>query len=96
MKVQHNPEQSSLTLYPNPTPQYDDFALWGQKLIAQCNDCQFNHLDTGADRHKLTFTFSQNRFSLNYETYSNSIWIETDEPNAIGTLEQLHTAILAL
>lgn len=79
-----------------PAPDWDDFIPWGKNLIAKLQNSQFNQLDTGADRHKLTFTFAQNRFSLNYETYSDSIWIEADEPNANDGIAQLQTAIAIL
>lgn len=75
-------QNNCLILYPLNRPDWDEFVDWGKNIITQLDNCHFNQIDTGADRHKITFTFAHNRFSLNYETYTDSYWIETEEANA--------------
>lgn len=45
--------------------------------------------DSGADRHMLRFTFSGQQFSLNLESYSDSIWIAAEEPAATSQMPAL-------
>ena len=89
MKITHDKQHNSLIIHPNNAPDWDEFVQWGKNIIEKLENGQFNQLDTGADRHKLTFTFELHRFSLNYETYTDSCWIETDEPNTSEGLAQL-------
>ena len=89
MKITYDKQHNSLIIQSDTTPDWDEFEQWGKNLLSQLDNYQFNQLDTGADRHKLTFTFELNRFSLNYETYTDGCWIEIDEPNAKEGLEQL-------
>ena len=87
-------QQNSLIFNLQSNPDWDNFEPWAQELLQCCNIDLLNSTDSGADRHMITFTFLQNRFSLNYENYSNSIWIETDEPSAIDKLDALLTTIV--
>jgi hypothetical protein len=94
MKNDITRKKNSLVFNLQPCPDWDSFVPWAQELLQCSNICLPNNVDCGADRHMITFTFLQNRFSLNYENYSNSIWIETDEPSAIDKLDALLTTIV--
>ncbi|NQZ07939.1 MAG: DUF3630 family protein [Algicola sp.] len=37
----------------------------------------------------MRFTFKQHSYSLNYENYSDSIWIESQEPAATPYIDEL-------
>ena len=96
MKITQDTNNDCLILHPHPAPDWDEFITWGKNILSQLNNCQLNQQDTGADLHKLTFTFTGKRFSLNYETYTDSYWIETDEPSAIDGLQELRTQLSEL
>jgi len=95
MSISTIKQQQCIILQPNPQPDWDNFVTWGKQLLASIGINEINLIDCGADRHKLTFTFGQNRFSLNYENYSDSYWVEIDEPAAIDYLDQLDDLITA-
>lgn len=52
--------------------------------------------DSGADLHMLRFTFQQQQFSLNYEAYSDSIWIAPEVPAAATALPALLSIVTTI
>lgn len=91
MKVKYNPNDQILIILPKTVPDWEEFISFGRSILQSANINEINTEEIGADRHRITFTFEQNRFSLNYENYSNSIWIESDEPSATEYLDKLAT-----
>lgn len=81
--------EDTLIIETQEKPDWDNFVAWGQKLLHQQQIHCASEYDSGADKHKLNFTFVQQRYSLNYENYSDSVWIDADEPRAIAQLDAL-------
>ncbi len=79
----------TLVITPNINLDWDAFVPWAKQLlnIEQINGVKT--IDSGADRHLLSFTFMQQSFSLNYEHYSDSIWFEPQEPAATPYIDEL-------
>jgi hypothetical protein len=59
---------------PVEPPHDEDFELWGT-LFLHSDDITISEYFAGADRHQLRFTYQQQTFSLNFEHYSESTWI---------------------
>ncbi len=92
--------ENSIMLTCHNPPDWDSFVGWGQNLLralsAQAAIEVTSQVDSGADRHMLSFTFNQLRFSLNHEAYSDSLWIATEEPAATAQLPALLTLLQAI
>lgn len=74
-----------------PLPYSEEFIEWGKSFLSN-NQLQAPiDVSEGADRHMLVFTFNSVRFSLNYESYSESIWIAPEEAAAEPLLVQLQS-----
>lgn len=87
--------ENTLIIDPQEKPDWDNFIAWGQKLLNHPTLHCTSEYDSGADKHKLNFTFVQQRYSLNYESYSDSVWIEAEEPAAVKQLEALLTIMVS-
>ncbi|MEJ6475813.1 DUF3630 family protein [Pseudoalteromonas piscicida] len=74
------------------TPQDDEFELWGQIFLHQ-DAIQLLEFSAGADRHQWRFSFEQCYFNLNFEHYSDSIWIAPDGVDALDLLPSLHKTL---
>ena len=66
-----------ILITPEMMPHDDEFELWA--TIYLHNDA-FSGLEfeQGADRHLMRFKFNNTPFNLNFEHYSQSLWINTD------------------
>ncbi|MBQ4814424.1 hypothetical protein A7985_24870 [Pseudoalteromonas luteoviolacea] len=85
-------EQDVLLIHPSMHPDSDDFQLWGEVFLTmdRLNTIEFNQ---GADRHQWRFEFNQQPFALNYEYYSESIWISPEGVDASTLMSLLHTTL---
>lgn len=48
---------------------------------------------TGADRENTRFTYDNHEFMLNFECYSQSVWIEALPPLSTTSLQQIKTLL---
>ncbi|AOT07129.1 DUF3630 family protein [Pseudoalteromonas luteoviolacea] len=82
-------EQDALQIIPSEFPDGDDFQLWGSVFLSvdKLETLEFNE---GADRHQWRFTYLQQPFSLNFEHYSESIWICPEGQESLQLLSSLH------
>ncbi|WP_372760990.1 DUF3630 family protein [Pseudoalteromonas sp.] len=55
-------------------PHDEDFELWSQVFL-HSDEISISEYHAGADRHQLRFSYQQQMFNLNFEHYSQSIWI---------------------
>ncbi|CAM4423741.1 MULTISPECIES: DUF3630 family protein [Pseudoalteromonas] len=67
------------------TPQDDEFELWGQIFLHQ-DEIQLIEFSAGADRHQWRFSYKSCNFNLNFEHYSESVWIAPDGVDALELL----------
>ncbi|KID54896.1 hypothetical protein JF50_23940 [Pseudoalteromonas luteoviolacea] len=84
--------QDTLQVIPDEFPDSDEFQLWGSVFLTvdKLDTLEFNE---GADRHQWRFTYLQQPFSLNFEHYSESIWICPEGQEASQLLSSLHAQI---
>lgn len=84
-----DPDYQVIIISANPTPNDEDFQLWATLLLhAPAISCaDFN---AGADRHQMRFHFTDHSFNLNFEHYSESIWISAEGVEAAAHLSELH------
>jgi len=66
----------------------EDFGLW-IRLFLHHYERTINEYSAGADRHQLRFTYQQQTFNLNFEHYSQSIWINGEGHDAEHLLAAL-------
>lgn len=85
--------QDFLQLEVEPFPEWHEFSSWGTQLLSQAGLNSPLDINEGADRHMLIFTFNQVRFSLNYESYSESVWIASEELASDEHLDALKTLL---
>lgn len=78
--------QDNLLLQLASLPQWEEFIPWGKAFLDKLELNSPVDVSEGADRHMLVFTFNRSQFSLNYESYSESIWIA---PLDMASVEQL-------
>ncbi|GEK09799.1 DUF3630 family protein [Pseudoalteromonas sp. J010] len=78
-----------IIIHPELLPQDDEFELWGQVFLHH-DAVELIEFSTGADRHLWRFTFNDSYFNLNFEHYSNSVWIAPDGVDALDLLPSLH------
>lgn len=71
-----------------PPPHDEDFELWAT-LFLHATEIRIIHFDAGADRHKMRFSYQQHHFNLNFEHYSQSVWIDGEGPDADNLLAAL-------
>ncbi|MCF2856939.1 DUF3630 family protein [Pseudoalteromonas sp. SMS1] len=81
-----------LVITPTLLPHSDDFKLWGEVFLAieSVKTIEFNQ---GADRHQWRFEFKRQTYNLNYEHYSESIWISPEGIDATALIAHLHKVI---
>ena len=82
-------EADFLQLALNQLPQWDEFIPWAEAFLSQLALNSPFETNEGADRHMLVFTFNRARFSLNYESYCESVWIAAEEEAALTQLDAL-------
>ncbi len=84
---------SHLLLTIEPFPEWEQFIDWGTAWLTDSPIEPPWDISEGADRHMVVFTFNRARFSLNYENYTQSIWITPEESAADDLLEQLQLTL---
>lgn len=81
---QHN----AIIVTPSHMPNDDDFELWAH-LFLHMPELKIAEFEAGADRHQLRFSYMQQNFNLNFEHYSNSVWINGEGAEAEHLLAAL-------
>lgn len=70
--------QGELTLLlVSPQPDWDEFDDFVQLFLTN-EAATLISKDTGMDRHQVRYRKAQRQYILQFEHYTNSIWIETD------------------
>lgn len=73
-KLHFDPDLNTLIITPELFPEDEDFELWAT-IFLHHGAIQIIEFSQGADRHQLRFLFNEAPFNLNYEFYSQSLWI---------------------
>jgi len=60
-----------------PHPDWQDFQLFVEQFIAEQN-VKMVELDTGMDRHQFRYRVNGHQYVMQFEHYTDSIWIEKD------------------
>lgn len=60
-----------------PVPDWEDFGEFVQVFIKQ-EGASLIAQDMGMDRHQIRYRKGQHQYILQFEHYTDSIWIETD------------------
>lgn len=83
-----NTEFNFIQIIPEFFPEADEFELWGHIFLS--NDT-ITRLETslGADRHQIRFGWQGQNFNLNFEHYSESLWISPEGVEADALLTKL-------
>ncbi|WP_440055127.1 DUF3630 family protein [Pseudoalteromonas sp. T1lg65] len=71
----------------------DEFELWG-KIFLHHDDIELTEFNQGADRHQWRFNYQNSSFTLNFEHYSESIWVSAEGADAEQKLQTLYTQLL--
>jgi len=80
-------------ILPVSFPDADDFPLWGRIFL---NDgIEILEFNEGADRHQIRFNWQNYNFNLNFEHYSESIWINAEGLEAEIKLSELQEVLQA-
>ncbi|MFC3033507.1 DUF3630 family protein [Pseudoalteromonas fenneropenaei] len=77
-----------LLLSPEIFPHSDEFALWA-RIFLHHPEIQIVEINLGADRHQARFHFAEEGFNLNFEHYSESLWISPEGQQAAAKLPDL-------
>lgn len=59
----------------SPAPDWDDFKAFSEQFIEHQGATVIS-TDYGMDRHQVDYELEGKRFRLNYEHYTQSVWIE--------------------
>lgn len=73
-EFQLDTRHNAIIISPSEMPNDDDFELWAH-LFLHAPEITISEFASGADRHQCRFSYAQQNFNLNFEHYSNSIWI---------------------
>ncbi|BBN80586.1 hypothetical protein PA25_05710 [Pseudoalteromonas sp. A25] len=88
-------EHQVLIIDPTCFPEADEFELWAKIFLHFPEHIQILEFSQGADRHQLRFNYAQQSFHLNFEHYSDSIWITPLGLDAHAQLENLALLFLS-
>ena len=81
-----------ILITPVELPHDDEFELWATIFLH--NDLiSALEFEQGADRHLMRFKFNDHSFNLNYEHYSQSIWINSDSTQDLELLPLLFSSL---
>jgi hypothetical protein len=94
-QLQLDNQHNAIIIIPSEMPNDDDFELWAQ-LFLHGPELVIGEFAAGADRHQCRFTYAQQSFNLNFEHYSNSIWINGEGIEAEHLLAALAHYFLTL
>ncbi|CAM2934707.1 DUF3630 family protein [Pseudoalteromonas distincta] len=87
-QIEYDHAHKYILITPVEPPHDEDFELWST-LFLHSDDVTLNEYSAGADRHQVRFTYNQQTFNLNYEHYSQSIWINGEGVEAEHLLAAL-------
>ncbi|MCO7248895.1 DUF3630 family protein [Pseudoalteromonas sp. Ps84H-4] len=82
-------EHAVIIVQASEPPHDEDFELWAT-LFLHTPAIKIADFDAGADRHQLRFHFTDHSFNLNFEHYSESIWINAEGVEATEILGELY------
>lgn len=93
-QIQFDIDHQLLLILNDVPPQDDDFELWASIFLHHdaFSKCEF---EQGADVHLMRFIYKNQRFNLNFEHYSESIWITADGIEAEALLHELYQYIIS-
>ena len=93
-QITFNTKLNFLQIAPDTFPESDEFTFWGKIFL---NHEAFSILETseGADRHQIRFCWHGQNFNLNFEHYSESLWVSPEGVEAELLLEQLQLFLLS-
>ncbi|OHU89036.1 MULTISPECIES: DUF3630 family protein [Pseudoalteromonas] len=94
-QVEFDPEYQILIITPTCLPEADEFELWSSIFLHHPQHIQIIEFAQGADRHQLRFSYAQQSFNLNFEHYSESIWIAPEGQDAAPFLPKLAQLFLS-
>lgn len=80
-----DPIHHVLLITPTEIPEADEFLFWAKLFLYQPDIAIVEELE-GADRHQTRFSYENSTFNINFEHYTDSIWIA---PEGAGSQEQL-------
>jgi hypothetical protein len=90
MTTLHFDEQHAIIwVKPDLFPYQEEFELWATVFLHH-DALTWLEMHTGADRCQVRFRFQDESFNLNYDYYSDSIWITPEGIEAEALLLQLH------
>ncbi|WP_199609734.1 DUF3630 family protein [Flocculibacter collagenilyticus] len=75
-QCQYDPEHQVILLTFKQLPYWDQFVADAQTLLVELTGETPVDVASGMDKHIIHFHFDNCLFSLNYEEYSGSCWIE--------------------
>ena len=81
-----------ILITPDIFPDQDEFELWA-KIYLHHSAIIWLECHVGADRLQVRFRFKGESFNLNYDYYSDSIWISPEGTDAAQLLVQLKEII---
>ena len=61
----------------NPHPDWQEFKPFVEQFVAE-QGVQLVELDTGMDRHQFRYRHNAHQYVMQFEHYTDSIWIEKD------------------
>ncbi|MBD57409.1 DUF3630 family protein [uncultured Pseudoalteromonas sp.] len=82
-------EHAVIIVQASEPPHDEDFELWAT-LFLHTPAIKIADFDAGADRYQLRFHFTDHSFNLNFEHYSESIWINAEGVEATEILRELY------
>jgi hypothetical protein len=81
-----------ILITPDVMPHDDEFELWAT-IYLHNNAFSALNFEQGADRHLMRFKFQHTPFNLNFEHYSQSLWINTDSELDTALLPELFLSL---
>ncbi|ALO43374.1 DUF3630 family protein [Pseudoalteromonas phenolica] len=93
-QITFNTEFKFLQIAPDFFPEADEFSFWGQ-IFLNHNTISILETSEGADRHQIRFCWQGQNFNLNFEHYSDSLWISSEGIEAELLLEPLQLFLLS-
>ena len=70
-------ENDITTVIVQPHPDWDEFGQFVDEFI-ECEKATLVAQDLGMDRHQVRYKKGERQYILQFEHYTNSIWIEED------------------
>ncbi|MBD1580722.1 DUF3630 family protein [Pseudoalteromonas sp. S16_S37] len=94
-KIELDFEHQVLVITPNCLPDADEFELWAKIFLHFPEQIKILEYAQGADRHQLRFCYAEHNFNLNFEHYSESIWVSPEGHDAQAQLDNLKQLFLS-